>query len=71
MSRISYMTESLTRDIIARLIEEKGMTIRQAMDVVYKSKTYAALSNPETGLYFQSPVYVYEDLEQELSVKKP
>lgn len=70
MSKISYMTESLTRDIIARLIEEKGMTMRQAMDVVYKSNTYAALSNPETGLYFQSPVYVYEDLEKELTAKK-
>lgn len=69
MSRITYMIESLTRDIIARLMDEKGLTMRQAMDVVYRSKTYAALSNPETGLYFQSPVYVYEDLEKELSAK--
>lgn len=69
MSKISYMTESLTRDLIARLMEEQGMAMRQAMDVVYKSKTFSALANPETGLYFQSAPYVYEELEKELAEK--
>lgn len=66
MSKITYLTESLTRDVIVRLIEEMGLSMREAMDVVYRSKTYEALSDPQTGLYFQSPSYVYEELEREL-----
>lgn len=33
----------------------------------YTSDTYAKLSNPKTGLYFQSPNYVYAYLEHELA----
>ena len=32
-----------------------------------ESDTYAKLSNPKTGLYFQSPNYVYAYLEHELA----
>ena len=67
MSKINYMIESLTRDLVVRLMDEKGITLRQAMDVVYKSNTFKVLSNPDTGLYFQSPVYVYEELANEIS----
>ena len=52
--------------MIARLMEERSMTMREAMDIVYKSKTYAALNNTKTGLYFQSPAYLYDSLEKEL-----
>ena len=66
----TFMIETLTRELIARLMEDRRLTIREAMDIVYQSKTYTALSNLETGLYFQSPVYVYDILEQELETKK-
>lgn len=65
MSKETYMIESLTRDLIVRLMEEKGLSMREAMDLVYTSKTYKSLCNPETGLYFQSPTYVYDELEHE------
>lgn len=63
------MIESLTRDLITRLMEEKGLALREAMDVVYRSRTYAALCNLDTGLYFQSEAYVYEDLMTELEMQ--
>ena len=50
-----FMIETLTSEMIARLMEERSLTMREAMDVVYKSKTYEALNNLKTGLYFQSP----------------
>lgn len=62
----TFMIETLTREMIARLMEERSMTMREAMDIVYKSKTYAALNNTKTGLYFQSPAYLYDNLEKEL-----
>jgi hypothetical protein len=62
----TFMIETLTREMIARLMEERSMTMREAMDIVYKSKTYVALNNTKTGLYFQSPAYLYDSLEKEL-----
>jgi len=66
----TFMIETLTRELIARLMEDCQLTMREAMDIVYQSKTYTALTNLETGLYFQSPAYVYDILEQELETKK-
>ena len=62
----TFMIETLTRGLITRLMEERSLTMREAMDVVYNSKTYTALNNLDTGLYFQSPAYVYDVLEEEL-----
>ncbi|MBO7623922.1 MAG: hypothetical protein J6S82_01285 [Bacteroidales bacterium] len=61
------MIETLTREMIAQLMEERSLSMREAMDIVYKSKTYTALSNTKSGLYFQSPAYLYDTLLQELS----
>ncbi|MBO7572865.1 MAG: hypothetical protein J6T48_12010 [Bacteroidales bacterium] len=62
----TFMVETLTSQLIARLMEERSLTMREAMDVVYNSQTFAALNNLNTGLYFQSPAYVYDVLEEEL-----
>lgn len=63
----TFMVETQTRELITRLMEERSLTMREAMDVVYNSKTYSALNNLDTGLYFQSPAYVYDVLEEELT----
>jgi len=63
----TFMVETLTSQLIARLMEERSLTMREAMDVVYNSQTFAALNNLNTGLYFQSPAYVYDVLEEELN----
>ena len=66
----TFMIETLTRELIVRLMEEESLTMREAMETVYNSNTYLALSNLKTGLYFQSPAYLYDILAQELSIKK-
>lgn len=65
MIKETYMIESLTRDLVTRLIEEQGLTMRDAFDKVYRSSTYFALSNIESGLYFQSANYVYDEFMHE------
>ena len=62
-----FMIETLTRELIVRLMEERSLSMRDAMDVVYNSKTYHALNNLGTGLYFQSPAYLYDVLSQEIN----
>jgi hypothetical protein len=69
MNDIDYMNECMTRDVISMLVEKKGLAISDAMELFYNSQTFEKLSDPKTGLYFQSPVYVFDTLEQEM-VKK-
>ena len=57
-SDFEFMKECLSRDIIAILVEEKGMSLPNAFDLFYNSDTYCKLSDPNTGLFFQSPRYV-------------
>lgn len=61
-----FMLECQERDIATILVEEQGMTIHQALDMLYGSHTYNLLQNPKTGLYFQSPRYVFSYLQDEL-----
>ena len=57
-SDFEFMIECLSRDIIAILVEEMGMSLPTAFDLFYNSDTYSKLSDPNTGLFFQSPRYV-------------
>lgn len=66
MSEIDYMNECTTRDVIAMLAEKRKISISEAIDIFYNSLTFSNLYNPQTGLYFQSPVYIYDILEKEL-----
>ena len=60
-----FMLECQERDIATILAEEQKMTIHQALDLLYGSHTYDLLKNPNTGLYFQSPRYVFSYLKDE------
>ena len=44
--------------MIQILTEEQGFALEEAIDRVYTSPIYEKLSNPDTGLFFQSPRYV-------------
>ena len=65
MSKEMFMIESLTRDVVTLLMEERGLSMREAMDLFCSSRTFDALSNPETGLYIQSPAYVLDVFQNE------
>ena len=70
MNTIDYMNECTVRDLVLMLMEERGLSLREALDAVYNSETYINLTNPATGLYFQSPVYIYSYLDRELATGK-
>ena len=61
-----FQIEYLTQELIAMLMEDRGMTLEQAMDVVYRSHTFEKIENANTGLFYQGPVYVMDMLEEEL-----
>ena len=60
------MKEEIVKDLISRLMEERGLSMQEAFDQVYNSRLFEKLNNPQTGLYFQSSGYVYSYLLDEL-----
>lgn len=60
------MKEEIVKDLIVRLMEERSLSMTEAFDAVYTSRLFEKLSNPKTGLYFQSSGYVYSFLDSEL-----
>ena len=66
MTKESYMIEETTKEMIALLIDNRGISMEDAVNLVYTSETFSKLCNLSTGLYFQSTPYVYEYLEKEL-----
>ncbi len=60
------MKENIVKDMISRLMEERGLSMKDAFDVVYTSRLFEKLNNPKTGMYFQSSGYVYSFLIEEI-----
>ena len=42
----------------------------EVLRAVYNSELYQKLCDPKTGLYFQSPLYVYDYLKTEIKTGK-
>lgn len=69
-SDFKYMKEAMAADLADMLAKDYSMSTTEALDVLYNSETYAKLSDVNTGLYFQSALYVYSILKDELSLGK-
>lgn len=65
------MKEEIVKDLISRLMEERGLSMQEAFDKVYNSRLFEKLNNPQTGLYFQSSGYVYSYLQDEFNNISP
>ena len=61
-----YLKEALSKDLILLLMEKKGLSMDEAFRRYYSSKTFEKIEDPATGLYYQSPGYVYSYLQEEL-----
>ncbi len=46
------------------------MALQEAINTFMSSETFRKLELPETGLYYQSPVYIYDCLLSELSSRQ-
>ena len=66
LEKLNYLVECITQDLIQYLMEDNNITMEEAMDIVYNSKTFEKLNDFETHLYYESSSYVYEYLKEEL-----
>lgn len=66
MNKRDQLIEYTTQDIIAFLVEDRQIDIKEAMRVFYNSETYEKLLDEDTGLYLEGASYVYEILKDEM-----
>lgn len=61
-----YQKEGAARDLTLMLMKEYGWPLEKAIDVLYDSDTYAKITDPQTGLFFQGSLYLYSFLKNEI-----
>lgn len=61
-----YLFEGISADVVRYLVERDGMNLKDAISTFHNSETFARLEDFDTGLYIESPAYVYEMLRAEL-----
>lgn len=66
--KVQYLTEGITKDIIAWLMEENHLDLPSAIHLFYNSKTFEKLLDESTGLYVESSAYVYEIFKSEIKM---
>ena len=67
MGKEQQMIEYMVQDLVEMLTESRGIEYDDAMRIVYDSDVYEKLTDTETGLYWESPGYVYGLLQDELN----
>jgi len=68
-AEFQFVVNSITGDMIVYLMEDRGLTMQDAFDVVYQSDTFQSLQKKSTGMYRNSAAYSYEYLKRELAAK--
>lgn len=63
---MDYLKQAVVRELVAYLMEGRGINLEQAMGIVSRPSTMSKVLNERTGLYSESPAYVYEFLKEEL-----
>ncbi len=67
MGKKQQMIEYMVQDLVEMLTEAQGIEYDIAMQTIYDSQVYEKLIDTETGLYRESPSYVYGLLQDELN----
>lgn len=66
MNTRKELIEGIIQELIKFLCEDEEYSIEKSMQIVYNSQIFEKISDVETGLYKESPSFVYELLKDEL-----
>ena len=67
MDKKKQMIEYMVQDLIEIKSETQNLEYENAMNLLYNSQIYNKLLDIETGLYRESPAYVYGLLQDEFN----
>ena len=62
------MIEYTMQEVVWYLIEDKDITMEQAMEEFFLSDVFDKLNDIETGLYLEGSAYIYEMLKREFAL---
>ena len=65
-----FLIDSLVEHLTLRVMEEYGLSITEALSLVYNSQLYEKIVDVETGLDYQSASYNYNLLRREIVLGK-
>ena len=69
-SDIQFQIDCVSKRLVDMLMNRYGWDMKNAIDALYTSKTFELLSDPQCGLYYESPVYVFSFLQSEIETGK-
>jgi len=71
MNEVMEMKAYMVNRLAMMLLEHnEEMSMEQALSIVFNSDTYQKMMDDRTRLYYQSPMYVFAFLDQELKQGK-
>lgn len=68
--QIQIMKDDISAQIAEDVVRDFGCSVQEALDILFTSDTFELLQDNETGLYYQSPGYVYSFLKNEILTAK-
>ncbi|MBO6258773.1 MAG: hypothetical protein J6M93_05525 [Succinivibrio sp.] len=66
MNKQEQMIEYTIQDLIELLCDSQNIDYITAMNLVYNSQLFEKIQDPQTGLYRESPAYVFSLLSDEM-----
>ena len=64
------LKDEVSVEIAGFLVDDYKYSPEEALDVLYTSETFDRLQDDTSGLYYQSPGYVYSFLQNELKTAR-
>ena len=65
-NEIKFLIDTLTKNLVIRVIKDFRLSVKEGLDAVYNSQLYDKILDLDTGLYYQSAGYNYQLLRKEL-----
>ena len=60
-----FMIECITTELTEYVMRDYHIGMKEALDMVYNSETYSKLIDMNSGVYYQSPLLVYDVFKEE------
>lgn len=67
---IQFQIESLSSQLVEMLMDQYGWDMRRALDELYSSETFRKVCDLACGLFYESAVYVFSFLQNEIETGK-
>lgn len=65
-NQLQFIINSDVEEMVKFLQNDYDLSVVDAFDKIYNSEIYQKLLNTKTGLYLESPAYIYSYLQDEL-----